>query len=375
MKKLLVIIISSVLWFSSGNSAEKIYCVDLDSERYGKYSIYVLPDKNNSGICSKKNVAGGYKDRRLVTLNEKAFNNNSGFQIMRGNSIAKSDLIKYLTNNNLNADIKYIENRKPKISIQKKTQTSQATREWCYDKVDFSWSIPGNGNYAKFEFTSSSEKPVNISKIIIKTKDKLTVLEQNVSVNLKPFGLGSSSVYIGDRNKDAIQIGNYRCSFGSKSKTVSTFKKTKNKSDGWFRWWYILVGVGIIGFLGYVAEGSPKSNKTRSVSSRTSKENIIEIVWEGKETMSKTFWLYCILATVIVSFISGLLLASLGAMIFIAPVVMIIWSNTGLWRSSEIYKNQKLNNKQSYGWATAAKVYVVLNYITTLSQIGLSLNS
>ena len=91
--------------------------------------------------------------------------------------------------------------------------------------------------------------------------------------------------------------------------------------------------------------------------------------------MSKTFWLYCILATVIVSFISGLLLATMGAIIFIAPVVMIIWSNTGLWRSSEIYKNQKLNNKQSYGWATAAKVYVVLNYITTLSQIGLSLNS
>ena len=105
------------------------------------------------------------------------------------------------------------------------------------------------------------------------------------------------------------------------------------------------------------------------------KGNILEIVWEGKETMSKTFWLYCILATLVVSFISGLLLASLGAMIFIAPVIMIIWSNTGLWRSSEIYKNEKLNNKQTYGWATAAKTYVVINYITTLSQIGLSLNS
>ena len=49
---------------------------------------------------------------------------------------------------------------------------------------------------------------------------------------------------------------------------------------------------------------------------------------------------------------------------------MIIWSNTGLWRSSEIYKNKKLDKKQTYGWATSAKVYVVLNYLTTLSQLG-----
>ena len=173
--------------------------------------------------------------------------------------------------------------------------------------------------------------------------------------------------------KDAIKIGNYRCSFGLKSKTVSTSKKSNKNSDGWFRWWYILVGLVILGFLGYVAEGIPKSNKTRSASARTSKENIIEIVWVGKETMSKTFWLYCILVTLVVSFISGLLLAPLGRIIFIAPVVMIIWSNTGLWRSSEIYKNKKLDNKQTYGWATTAKVYVVLNYLTTLSQLGLIL--
>ena len=373
MKKLLAIVIFSILWFSPSNAAEKIYCVDLDAERWSNFPIYELPDKNNTGIC-KNNVVASYAERKLVTLSEKDFKALGVFKYS-GSSISKDNLIKYLTINNLSADIKYIENRKPKTNIQTTPQTSQATREYCFDKVDYSWSIPGNGNYAKFEFTSSSEKSINISKIIIKTRDKITVLEQNVSVNLKPFGLGSSSVYIGDRNKDAIQRGSYRCSFGSKSKTVSTFKKTNKTSDGWFRWWYILVGLGILGFLGYVAEGSPKSNKISSASVRTSKESIIEIVWEGKETMSKTFWLYCILATLVVSFISGLLLASLGAMIFIAPVIMIIWSNTGLWRSSEIYKNEKLNNKQTYGWATAAKTYVVINYITTLSQIGLSLNS
>ena len=255
MKKLLAIAIFSLLWFSTGNATGKIYCVDLDAERYGNFPIYELPDKNNSGIC-KNNVSDGYKDRKLVTLSKKEFKSLSEYRFS-GSIISKYKLINFLNKNNLNNELKYVETKKPKTT----TQTSQATREYCYDKVDFSWSIPGNGNYAKFEFTSSSEKPVNISKIIIKTRDKITVLEQNVSVNLKPFGLGSSSVYIGDRNKDAIQIGNYRCSFGSKNKTVSTFKKSKNTSDGWFRWWYILVGIGIIGFLGHIAEGGFKSKK------------------------------------------------------------------------------------------------------------------
>ena len=98
--------------------------------------------------------------------------------------------------------------------------------------------------------------------------------------------------------------------------------------------------------------------------------NIIEIVWNGQETMSKTFWLYCILVVVIVSFLSGLAVVPLGNIIFVVPAIVIIWTNTGLWRSSNIYQNQRLQSKQPYGWATAAKAYVVLNYLTTLSQLG-----
>ena len=371
MKKLLAIVIFSVLWFSAATSAEKIYCVDLDSESRGKYAIYILPDKNKSSVCSKNNVASGYKTRRLVTINPKVFTENSEFQIMRGNSISKNNLIKYLTINNLTADIKYIEKKKPKTNIQ----TSQVTRKYCGDKIDFSWSILGNGNYAKFEFISTSEKPINIYEIIIKTEDKQLVLNDKVSLNLKPFGIGSTQVYVGDRNKTMLRKGSYRCNFGSKSKTVSNYKKSNKKNDGWFRWWYILIGVGILAVFGIVDEKIRYLNqkKIRSASTKTSEKNIIEIVWVGKETMSKTFWLYCILVTLVVSFISGLLLAPLGRIIFIAPVIMIIWSNTGLWRSSEIYKNKKLDKKQTYGWATSAKVYVVLNYLTTLSQLGLIL--
>ena len=56
--------------------------------------------------------------------------------------------------------------------------------------------------------------------------------------------------------------------------------------------------------------------------------------------------------------------------LFILPGLVIIWTNTGLWRCSEKYKSSQLKTNQSYGWATAAKVYVVFNYLTTLSQLG-----
>ena len=137
-----------------------------------------------------------------------------------------------------------------------------------------------------------------------------------------------------------------------------------------------LSGIGLIIYLVFIIItklGDRRLNKLAKESRKSSsiqKGNILERVWEGKETMSKTFWLFCILVTLVVSFISGLLLAPLGRIIFIAPAIMIIWSNTGLWRSSEIYKNKKLDKKQTYGWATSAKVYVVLNYLTTLSQLG-----
>ena len=124
---------------------------------------------------------------------------------------------------------------------------------------------------------------------------------------------------------------------------------------------------------------NPKKDKSKTVSKKQFSNlnenqkkgaNIIEIVWNGQETMSKTFWLYCILVVVIVSFLSGLAVVPLGNIIFVVPAIVIIWTNTGLWRSSNIYQNQRLQSKQPYGWATAAKAYVVLNYLTTLSQLG-----
>ena len=102
-------------------------------------------------------------------------------------------------------------------------------------------------------------------------------------------------------------------------------------------------------------------------------QNLVERIWWGNETLLNTFWMYCVLTQLVVGFISGLLFKVVGAIIIVIPAAVLIWSNTGLWRSSEKYKLSQLKINQPFGWATAAKVYVVLSYIMVLSRIGLVL--
>ena len=140
----------------------------------------------------------------------------------------------------------------------------------------------------------------------------------------------------------------------------------------------ILILVGTMYFLKSLStkekkkepKATTKSFKLNDNNSNNTSSNFIEIVWNGKETMSKTFWLYCILLTTVCSFIAGMLTPLIGNYLFIVPLIVIFWSNIGLWNSSSFYKANQLNKKESYGWATAAKIYVVLSFIITLSQAG-----
>ena len=77
------------------------------------------------------------------------------------------------------------------------------------------------------------------------------------------------------------------------------------------------------------------SLKKRSSNSKYSNRNFIEIVWNGDESMSKTFWLYCVLISAVVGVIFGTLSALYGFYLFIFPVIYIIWSNVGLWNCSK----------------------------------------
>ena len=118
---------------------------------------------------------------------------------------------------------------------------------------------------------------------------------------------------------------------------------------------------------------NPQRSETDTV--KKVQQNLVEKIWWGNETLGTIFWMYCILTVAVVSFISGLGLEAVGGIVLVIPGIVIIWSNTGLWRSSDKFKSAQLRINQSYGWATAAKVYVVINYIVTISQLGLQLQT
>ena len=279
-------------------------------------------------------------------------------------------------------------------------------QESCLDFIEGKWYYAGddgitkvskedNPGWARFEFKSTSDKDITITRLYLKTADGKEIVNTSRNVFIRSYGKAHTMMFsLATLNLDNVKTASYSCKFGKQSE--ETFKKNVEKDVGVKLNWgdnkkksgsgiWIWLGLGAIFlFVFWLASSLDKQSifitktkdKKKNIRTPVHKkgENLIETVWNGKETMSKTFWLYCILTVGIVSFISGMIFTSFGIAAFIIPGVIIIWSNTGLWRSSTIYQNEKLRAKQPYGWATAAKVYVVLNYITTLSQIGLSLS-
>ena len=58
----------------------------------------------------------------------------------------------------------------------------------------------------------------------------------------------------------------------------------------------------------------------------------------------------------------------------IAALLSNIWAGVGTWNSSTNYQLQKIKAKQPYGWAYAAKVLIVLNFLTIAGQTILLFN-
>ena len=274
-------------------------------------------------------------------------------------------------------------------------------QESCGDFIEFSWWYAGddgiskiskedNPGWARFEFKSTSDKDITITRLYLFTADDKEVVNTSRNVFIRSFGKAHSMMFsLATLNLDVVKTASYSCKFGKQSDQAFqknlekdwgvklNWDKKSNGTNTAIAWILGLAFILVVGYLWYDAQNSPQKKNTVKKyreEKKYSDTNLIEKVWNGKETMTKTFWLYCILFVGVVSFISGIFLASFGIVGFLIPGAVIIWSNTGLWRSSSIYQNHKLKSGQTYGWATAAKVYVVLNYLTTLSQIGLMIN-
>ena len=257
----------------------------------------------------------------------------------------------------------------------------------CADDLDWSATYSSNEEYLNYTFKNINDNFIKISKFGLLSKNEKFMAEGDGFI-LKPFGLVKRSLNVKNLNLDVAGNSTMFCSLASadtkilkKSKNTNNMNVAPPRTDN-FRTWHIFAAIGVFFILAILYDvvtnknRSPQKNKIKKnkVSDFDSgyKEgsNFIETVWNGQETMAKTFWIYCILFVAIISFVAGILSASQGAFVFIIPAIVIIWSNTGLWRSSNIYQNQRLKSQQSYGWATVAKTYVVLNYLTTLSQLG-----
>ena len=138
----------------------------------------------------------------------------------------------------------------------------------------------------------------------------------------------------------------------------------------------ILVVLGL--FTYFINKNSQNKSKTKQTKIKVKKirtgENLVLKVWEGNESLSKTFWTYVFFGGIIVGVLIGFVGAMISQLIYLLGVAYTIWSCVGLWRSSTNYKIAKIRAKQSYGWATAAKVYAAFNIITWLSQLGFILS-
>ena len=279
----------------------------------------------------------------------------------------------------------------------------------------YTWSIGNNpdmtpSKYARIDFKNDTKYVAKVSGYTLYTQSEKIVRDRvfkkrSDGVTPEPKYIKPYSEYWitfghgADWPWDIIKKASIKCEiltfdqYEDELLGISKSTKTTNTNQTPRRFYPSVYGYGsIIIFAGAIIAGllyylknlniNNKNSKTKRLKisksriqkSNYSSQNFISTVWYGEETMSKTFWLYCVLTVAIVSFVSGLALNVIGNVIWIIPLSVIIWTNTGLWRSSSIYQNNKLKNKQSYGWATLAKVYVVLNYVTTISQIGLSLS-
>ena len=259
----------------------------------------------------------------------------------------------------------------------------------CINDFDGEWKYSNNKTYVNYTFRNNSDQWIKIIRVGLETKTGQEMTSKNVNIFLKPFGVASSRFYVGDLNLSVPRNAFHTCIYKKPSKSELEKKpKTlqdligKKKKKSWFKWWYILVGIFILGIIGYILEemDKGKNNKTksnekmRSITRKASSplaegENFIFDVFEGKKPLVQTFWFVFIILNFIISFISGLAAEGLDNDFFLlGAVVSNVWAGIGTWNSATNYQLEKIKKQEPYGWSYAAKILVVLNFISFAGQ-------
>jgi hypothetical protein len=149
-------------------------------------------------------------------------------------------------------------------------------------------------------------------------------------------------------------------------------------------WGYFLIVVlliaGVDAFGGFFKsenkyqENSKELNKDQKINLQYSQSSFDDFI-AGRMSLAKCFWLYHVL----IGFVLGFLCAYFAEIhqqywLYIFPFAYYAVVTVAVWNCATLYAKDKLENKQPYGWAIAAKISIVLNAVGLIGQIILMLN-
>ena len=136
-------------------------------------------------------------------------------------------------------------------------------------------------------------------------------------------------------------------------------------------WGYFLIAVlliaGVGAFEGFFKsekkyqENSKELNKDKKKNSQYSQSSFDDFI-AGRMSLAKCFWLYHILIGFVLSFLCAYF-AEIHQQywLYIFPFAYYAVVTVAVWNCATLYAKGKLENKQPYGWAIAAKTLIVLN--------------
>lgn len=156
-------------------------------------------------------------------------------------------------------------------------------------------------------------------------------------------------------------------------------QSSNEKPFSFIEWFYIFLSIiiiipvvtAIINFIKNIRSDVNTSAYNKNYESNNKyPQTFFDKFIAGRMSLAKCFWLYYIFIGIIISIISGYFF-ELGHPIFIIiPIAYYVLISISLWNCATLYTNEKLSNKQTYGWAIGVKIIIVLNIIATVSQIG-----
>ena len=368
--KFLTFFVFIFFWTNNLLAKEDLYCLDIG--QYGDFATaYKTIKKNSSYTCD--DFAKELNDNSLIkkfddfiTINKK-FYDNAPFVKGSYPKTIKKEIYREI---------------KSKYGLE--NTFSKKEKNTCAAYLDWSWYL--DDDLVTLNFLNKDNKPMQISGVAFYTENSKYIMTKDLDIYIKPFGKFSRNFKLIDLNTEIIKTAALYCDLLKKEKknvssSNNSSSKFENNNFNSLTVVGILIALAFIAYVGYTWYDAQNPNRNKrdvrvsvDTSSRNQNQNLnqslVSKVWNGDETMSKTFWVYCILLGAVVGFSSGVLSELYGNYLYIPAAIYIFWSNIGLWNSSTKYKFSKLKQSKPYGWAIAAKVYVVFNFLTTLSQAG-----